>query len=513
MNGPNGEHRDVRDRCICWGNVCLEWLALGAIVSGTLALGGVGEWAFALLFGLLSAAICIWGGMRLLASDARQVQCHYGDFDYATAPPIVIHSRWLPWIALAVAGYFIFQTVPLPSGLAHMLSPRRVEREADLRTAMGEPPAAAYPLSVNNLAGREALPLIALATMAFTAGAYLAGNRRRARRMVTCLLGLGLFEALYGLAENLSGHHYIFWIPAAKHVACGTFYNRNHFAALLSLLAPLSIGWFYFRAAARQADVESAALVPPTFWDILSSRAGLWMLVPAALMLGVIQSASRGGFAGLLFGTALFFALSARGRSIRVVSWLTLMLSLTLFAYAISSDYQIMLDRFGQLAERGEGRLEVWRDSLGIIRDYPLFGVGLGNFPTIFMLYSTRDTFSYPFQAHNEWLEGLITLGFVGMALLAALIVTLLILSYQRLRKTGQDQCWLLGAWCGLVGLAVHSFVEFNLHIPSITVVVFFLAGILVGFNHHGSTSRIDRVLREDTETPAEKMARQDSLT
>ena len=501
MNGPNREHRNARDRCICLGNVCLEWLALGAIVSGTLALGGVGEWAFALLFGLLSAAICIWAGLRLLAGDTPQTQRPYGDFNYDTAPPLLVHSRWLVWIMLAVVGYLIFQTVPLPPVLARALSPRRVAREAALRLAMDEPPPAAYPLSANNLAGREALPPVALAIMAFTTGAYLAGNRRRARRMVTCLLGLGLVEALYGLAENLSGHHYIFWIPAAKPFACGTFYNRNHFAALLSVLAPLSIGWFYFRAASRQADVERNALVPPTPWDILSSRAGLWMLVPAALMLGVIQSASRGGFAALLLGTALFFALSARGRSIRTVSWLTLILSLTLFAYAVSSEYQIMLDRYGQLADKGEGRLEVWRDSLGIIRDYPLFGIGLGNFPKIFMLYSTRDTTSYPYQAHNEWLEGLITLGFVGMALLAALIVTLFVLAYQRLRKTGQDQCWLLGAWCGLVGLAMHCFVEFNLHIPSLTVVVFFLTGILVGFNHHGSTSRIYRVLPEDPET------------
>ncbi|MBM3335734.1 O-antigen ligase family protein, partial [Candidatus Sumerlaeota bacterium] len=329
----------------------------------------------------------------------------------------------------------------------------------------------------------HALAVFAAAVMAFTAGAYLARSRKRVRRVLKLLIALAILEAVYGLVENLTRHQHIFWIPVGGDFARGTFYNRNHFAATLSMFLPVMIGWFYFRAAAAKSRHERTHLLPATSWDILGTKHGLWLLAPAALVLAIIQSQSRGGFSSMILGVALMFAVGARRKTSRTIAWLTIPLALALFVYGINSDYQAVLDRFGKLVEKpaAEGRTTIWNDSLGIVRDYPVFGIGLGNFPRAYMQYASVSTLNYPYQAHNEWLEGLLTLGILGMVLVTCTFAAFLWKTFRQIRATGPDYPWLLGCWCGLVALAFHSFGEFNLHIPSIAVTSALFAGVLLG--------------------------------
>jgi O-antigen ligase len=311
--------------------------------------------------------------------------------------------------------------------------------------------------------------------------------------VILVLIALALLEALYGLAEQLSGHHYILWLPSSEQSASGTFINRNHFAATLSLFLPITVGWFYFRAAGAHAALEAGRLLPPASWDVLSTRHGLWMLAPPLLAAGTVQSHSRGGFCSMLFGLGLMFALGVRNRAARALSLLGIVLGLTMFAYGINSDYGVVLDRFTDLIGQQEGetsRTAIWRNSVAMFRDYPVWGVGLGGFPTVYRRYAQADTAHYPYWAHNEWWEGLLSLGLVGMSLIVALVAAVFVQSLVILRRTGRDQPWLLGVWCGLSGLALHSFAEFNFHIPSIAMSACLLAGILLGYGRHRRRER-----------------------
>jgi O-antigen ligase len=438
-------------------------------------------------------AFCFWTGLRLVADGNNRRSSGVGNpgrvadpgAEEIAWPPagLYAHSRIATLVALALIAYVLIQMFPLPAGVVALLSPARASWEAAFREALQMPPARLLTLSVDPEGSRRALALVAAAIMAFAAGAYLVTSRTRVRRVVAVLLGVAILEALYGLAESLTGHQQVLWIPVDEEFARGTFYNRNHFAAMLSLFVPVSIGWFYYRTAAARSELEKTHLLPATSWDVLGSRQGLWLIAPALLVLGVIQSFSRGAFSSMLLGIALMFGIGARGRTTRAVSWLSVPLALAILAYGIQSDYQVVLERFGMLAEdvQQEGRTRIWNDSLGIVRDYPLFGVGLGNFPRLYMQYASVDTMWYPSQAHNEWLEALITLGAVGMSLAVVALVAFFVTTFRRIRRSGRDQPWLLGMWCGLIGLAMHCFAEFNLHIPSLAITAALFAGILAG--------------------------------
>jgi O-antigen ligase len=97
------------------------------------------------------------------------------------------------------------------------------------------------------------------------------------------------------------------------------------------------------------------------------------------------------------------------------------------------------------------------------------------------MQYATRDTSTYPYQAHNEWLELVLTLGVLGTGWVVALGIGLVRQARRVLREAGGDYPWLLGIACGLAALMMHCLVEFNLHVPGVSLPAALLAGVLVG--------------------------------
>jgi O-antigen ligase len=471
----------MRQFVIRWGQAALQGLALSAIIFSTAVFGAVHGWAFALTFGLLGAAFCLWAGLRILFGSQATECLDRSD----SIPPLRIRSRWAPWWLLLLGLILVVQLIPLPAEMVAVLSPQRAALEQAFRQALGEPMPRVLTLASQPQAARDALIMIPASLMAFALGAYFAGHRARARRTMRIFLLLALSEAAYGLAEVFSGHRQILWRPMEAAWASGTFINRNHFAALLSLFFPASVGWCFYRMQPHGATPGEGEPEPAmSLRECLSSGDGLWLFAPALLMVGIIQSGSRSGCSSMILGGALFFALRSRRRMVRTASWLTALLGLILLAYALNSNLADVMGRFAALARRGEGRLTLWRDGLGMVRDYPLFGVGLGNFANLFKRYNTLRTTLYPYQAHNEWLEGLITLGVAGMLPLLLLVVQCFIMAYRRLSLARSDRPWLLGLWCGLIGLAAHSFTEFNFHIPSLAITSFFILGLLMGYDH-----------------------------
>jgi O-antigen ligase len=125
-------------------------------------------------------------------------------------------------------------------------------------------------------------------------------------------------------------------------------------------------------------------------------------------------------------------------------------------------------------------RLVVARDSLRLVRAHPWLGTGLGSFEVAFPRYQSSPTDLVWDHAHNDYVEALAETGLIGGLLVISALVLFFRLAFRRLGERLRHRAeWIqIGAAIGCCGLLVHSFVDFNLHIPANAAWFFVLAGI-----------------------------------
>lgn len=119
----------------------------------------------------------------------------------------------------------------------------------------------------------------------------------------------------------------------------------------------------------------------------------------------------------------------------------------------------------------GSRRLEIWSATMDLIKTHPLLGSGLGAYKTAISRHFRPVNEWRPEQAHNEYLELVAGAGVVGAVLGLWFLVIVGRELKQRLSEDAFRQVVSLGGAVGLVGVAVHSLVDFGLHVMVNTLV------------------------------------------
>jgi hypothetical protein len=116
------------------------------------------------------------------------------------------------------------------------------------------------------------------------------------------------------------------------------------------------------------------------------------------------------------------------------------------------------------------------RAALQLAAERPLTGTGPDRAVLTWIQDSRRVTSRY---VHNEYLQVLAELGFVGLALLIVLLASLAWTIWQGRPHAPSTAVW-AGAAAGLAGLAVHSALDFLWHLPAIPLAGAVLAGLVL---------------------------------
>lgn len=263
--------------------------------------------------------------------------------------------------------------------------------------------------------------------------------------------------------------------------ARGLFMNPNQFAWFMNAMAllTLSVGiWGRLRAGIRIVLIYLAAVF--------------------AVM--TVLSASRGGMVSLVAGFGVFLILSLAavciakgGRRILVLTAGVLLLLVCVgAAYAALSSSWLVQSRLDSLLN-AEVRSAFAEEAIRLVQTQPLFGVGPGMYRYVARLYRTGMVADDPVYAHNDWLQFVAEYGIVGLAGLivvagSALLAggrSFLALVKVAAEETGSVQStsagFTLGAVCSLTCFAVHSGVDFNMHVPANALLAAAVAGLLTG--------------------------------
>ena len=151
----------------------------------------------------------------------------------------------------------------------------------------------------------------------------------------------------------------------------------------------------------------------------------------------------------------------------------------------ISVDSESKIDRLQSInVDEGYSRFPAWVNTLEMIKDNPIAGVGVGQWPQSYPLYYDRVMKDIIFnekvklkRLHNEYLEIFANVGLIGYLFL----IWLLFLIGKKVHSVLSDinnpyRVYILGVSLGLVGFSVVAFFSFpiRVYLPAFLVFVYF---------------------------------------
>jgi O-antigen ligase/tetratricopeptide (TPR) repeat protein len=384
-------------------------------------------------------------------------------------------------ITLCLAGLFllgVWQITPLSASALRTLSPKSAELYEKLLPEHGEElPPAEGPQLERLAAGRtislhpagtqeELLRLLALVALYAAARSNVA-SAASFRRLAVVALVNGSLLALVGLLQFFSSPPgLVYWSLQTEMAAFGPV-NRNNFAGYTNLCIGLGIGVFL----AYRAGSKSVA--QPWANPVL-----LWIGSGVVLMLtAVVLCQSRGGAFALLGSVAvvMMIARSASGNWRFGVVVLLLGLALGLAAwFGLDGVRGRMADAWKDAPN--DERWSMWVRTTPFVPSFPAWGSGYGTYAYLECL--SRPPHAGPDlstdNAHNDYLNLLLEGGVVGLAVgLAALAFAYVLgvrgLLHHRDQPLGGIA---LGGLFALSSIALHSVVDFGMHLPAIAVLV-----------------------------------------
>jgi O-antigen ligase len=300
----------------------------------------------------------------------------------------------------------------------------------------------------------------------------LVNRRERIRTLIFVLVVSGTFQAAYGAFMVLSGTEYLLFMPKEHYlgVATGTFVNRNHLAGYLELCLALGIGLLLadLRGSGGAGFRDSLR----RFLNTLLSRKAQLRLLLAVMVIGLVLTRSRMGNSAFFISLTLMALIYFAGTRQITRGGVILFSSLLLVDVLIVGNFfgfEQVVDRLQATTVLAEQRPQVARDTLLMIGDYPITGIGAGAYHAVYPGQQSLSTTGYFDHAHNDYLEFMAELGvpfslLAGLAVLASLSTAFRAITRRRdplMRALGA------GSLMGLMSLMIHATVDFNFYIPA----------------------------------------------
>jgi len=343
------------------------------------------------------------------------------------------------------------------------------------------------PISLTPAHTRRALQIFLANLMFFVVAYNHLAERRRTRRYLFLLAGLGGVIAMTGILQELTSEGGLYWWrPSTPNYFFGPFFNSNSFAGWMEQVLPISAGLVFMIWERRRAEAGGSSS--------LLEQAGrpfaavvLWSFVTVLGLAAFVIAKSRGGVLSLGVAAILligYYLVAGRLKPMAVVA--LVVLTAAAGSLALWIDWQALRERYETLENveadpSFQSRLSFSRRTLAMAADFPVLGTGFGTFEEAYYLYSPGTSHKILGRAHNDYAQVAAECGAAGV--LAALWALVLLLKEGVLpgfARRGSAFRWpVRGAALGVLALLLHSFVDFNLQVYSNGLLFVFLCAVL----------------------------------
>jgi len=328
-------------------------------------------------------------------------------------------------------------------------------------------------------------------------------SRKRIELAILLILITGCFEALYGLMQAYSGSGHVWWFKKVDHKdVSGTYVNRDHFAGLIEVCLMLAAAYGAAlsdpkrkgkRKSRRKSSLRARVSRFLSRREQRFNKRTLVLLAGVVMGIGLVFSASKGGLISAAGGMLFLSLLFVFRKNHRKKGFIILFLFLIISVYAIHIGVEYTVGRFEYFDDSFKTRARYAKKTMDIFEDYRITGIGVGNFRYVYPKYqAAQDRYMWIRHAHNDWAQILAETGIIGLAFLLAGI-SYYVYRIMKLWKKRRDPfpvCLGVAPLGAMAAMAIHSYADFNLHVPANFLML--TAVMAIGYSalhlerHHG---------------------------
>jgi O-antigen ligase len=285
------------------------------------------------------------------------------------------------------------------------------------------------------------------------------------KKLAWFLIFLCFGVSLFGIIQHFTSEGAIYWLRPLRAGGdpFGPYVNRNHFAGFVELTLPIGLAMLVFRGVQRD--------VYPLI--------GLLAIVPAGAL---ILSGSRGGIISFAFEIAVLWLLARSYKTSERTHFVGIgIVALAALALIAWLGVGRAIERFSMI-HVGEvtvdRRVSMFRGAMHLFAAHPITGVGLGALVAAYPRYETFYDGKLVDHVHNDYIELLAETGLLGG--ICGLVFLWILFRQAKVCYAAEQghfsRALHAGAVTGVCGMLLHSFVDFNLHIPSNALLFLLLA-------------------------------------
>jgi O-antigen ligase len=313
-------------------------------------------------------------------------------------------------------------------------------------------------------------------------------TERRLWFLIDTIVVIAFVSAVFGLCRQTMQQQIGFLLPHLKPgFGYAQFINSNHFAFLMEMALGLTLGLVVTRGPSprRLTVFLIAALVMWVAVVRVNSRGGILSMLCQVVLLAILVVANR---------DAATTANRPRGRMKRWLVSASLILVLLIgsvmtVVFVGGDPLATRIDTLSielnqQAAQTYTLRQNIWQATWALIKEHPVTGVGFGGYWIAISRYHHASGETTPQQAHNDYLELMASGGIVGFGIALWFVVVLASIARRAIVNANKfRRAVAMGAIVGIITVAIHSFVDFGLHIPvnaaicTVLVSFIFIAG------------------------------------
>jgi len=304
-------------------------------------------------------------------------------------------------------------------------------------------------------------------------------TRSQFRQVIYIIIGVGAFLSIFGLIKLIGANPFSWWeytdIRQSQFRLASTFGNPDHLAGYMEMALPLLLGIL-----------------------LLGYKPGIVTLLIylcCTLLTALVFSLSRGGWSGAFTGLAFMsIALLTNRHFQRKKFFMCLIGGFFAVALIVLSSTPVV-ERIRTLEQKDQipnfkSRISRWRGTVEMIEDYPLLGVGPGNFAFIFTQYQPPGFATRSFYAHNDYLDFTSEVGLPLSAIVVWMIIAFYRQGFRKLKNPSRLVRGItLGSMSGITAMLFHSISDFNLHIPANAILFTVLSTFVVSAIPHSNSN------------------------